>query len=775
MRPQRLIMEGFLAYRQRTEIDFSDADLFVLSGPTGAGKSSVIDGMTFALFGTIPRLDDRRSVAPVISALADQARVSFEFSINGDLYTAVRSVRRTKSGGATTPEARLQRGEEVVASGADEVTAAVSDLLGLGFDHFTKAVVLPQGAFADFLTDRPGDRQALLRALLELGLFERVKTLANERAAVARGRAENIETSLAKLEVPSEDQIAQASHGMKSLEKAEESLATRLSELAALEHAAAIASAMVDELGRKTSALEEISIPDGLERLADDREAVAGAIAATKAEKETSADDLAAIAAQMGEHQPAQLEAWLAARRRVAEWIQQRDGFDLPAREAVFESAIKARDLAREAVDQSRAVHAAHELRLGLEPGLPCPVCDQVVSGIPSVEASSAEDLGLLTAVLADADREAELARDRLKETQGEERHLTDRITELETELAKAPDMAHLEIAVARSKELAARHDQLVSVMEDIDRRLEELSERAGALEVLASGLSRSLIEARDAVASDQPPAPGEDPVASWLGFAHWRASLLSERVAAVKMASDEAGKAASAVGEKTHEIEVWLEDLGVESTGSHETDLALALDRKRSELANMERTIAQAAGLTAEHESEASRAVVAASLGNHLRTNNFEAWLMEEALDVLIEGANRLLDDLSGAAYSLRSRNSQFEVIDHRNADQIRVARSLSGGETFLVALSLALSMSEQLAQLTGTASRLESVFLDEGFGSLDQESLELVAQVLDELSGKGRMVGLVTHVRELADRIPVRFEVTKGPDTARIQKVVL
>jgi exonuclease SbcC len=80
---------------------------------------------------------------------------------------------------------------------------------------------------------------------------------------------------------------------------------------------------------------------------------------------------------------------------------------------------------------------------------------------------------------------------------------------------------------------------------------------------------------------------------------------------------------------------------------------------------------------------------------------------------------------------------------------------------------------MADRLAELTGTSSRLESVFLDEGFGSLDQESLDVVASVLDELVGRGRTVGLVTHVRELADRIPVRFEVTKGADTAVITRV--
>jgi exonuclease SbcC len=64
--------------------------------------------------------------------------------------------------------------------------------------------------------------------------------------------------------------------------------------------------------------------------------------------------------------------------------------------------------------------------------------------------------------------------------------------------------------------------------------------------------------------------------------------------------------------------------------------------------------------------------------------------------------------------------------------------------------------------------------VLLDEGFGSLDQESLDVVASVLDDLVGKGRTVGIVTHVRELADRMPVRFEVTKGPETASIEKVM-
>jgi len=227
------------------------------------------------------------------------------------------------------------------------------------------------------------------------------------------------------------------------------------------------------------------------------------------------------------------------------------------------------------------------------------------------------------------------------------------------------------------------------------------------------------------------------------------------------------------AVSEAGSRLMSWLADLGVETTGSPQTDLALALERRTSEVKELEKTLANAAEMEAELAVETGQARVASALGTHLRANNFEAWLLEEAMEVLIDGANQLLGELSGGSYSLQVKDSQFEVVDHRNAQLTRTTRSLSGGEIFLVALSLALSMAEQLAALTGMSSRLESVFLDEGFGSLDQESLDVVATVLDELVGRGRTVGIVTHVRELAERMPIRFEVVKGPETASIVKV--
>ena len=86
----------------------------------------------------------------------------------------------------------------------------------------------------------------------------------------------------------------------------------------------------------------------------------------------------------------------------------------------------------------------------------------------------------------------------------------------------------------------------------------------------------------------------------------------------------------------------------------------------------------------------------------------------------------------------------------------------------------TLALALSERVAELAADgAVRLEAIFLDEGFGTLDADTLDVVASAIESLGASGRMVGLVTHVRELADRVAVRFEVAKGPVTSTVEKV--
>lgn len=772
MRAQRLVMEGFLAYRSRTEVDFTDADLFVLSGPTGAGKSSVIDGITFALYGTIPRLDDRRSVAPVISARSERARVSLQFTVGEDVYVIARLVER-RGGGASTTEATLEHLEsgETLARGADEVTSAVGDLLGLTFDHFTKAVVLPQGAFADFLTDKPRDRQSLLRALLGIDLYERVMQLANSRAKTAEGRAQALEESLEKLDVPTEDQLASARQALALVEEAAEHMSERVTGLTVLEHARDQALAAVDAARKGRERLESVPAPDGLEGLDRSIEAATTRLAAAEAVLTDLVTARGEIEAAIATHPPlATLVGWRQDRAAHAERRDRLGQLGIEALEAAVAGTAAERDRVRQSLDALRIEHSAHELSLGLAIGGECPVCGAVVESLPDPAGPGAA-LESLVGELQALEAAAAAARDRFAEATGEAKALSRQIDEIEARLSASPPAEEVEASLVEAEALSARLAEIDSTIGSA--RAEEAAARED-LQTAKSGaaaLRNALVAARDRVAADGPPIPLDDVVESWRVFEEWRRETLATRLDELEAASAALAGTEETLSAARGQFESWLASVGVEATGgAPETDLALAVERRRASVQEMEKTLTESIELAAALEAERARATVAAALGTHLRSNNFEAWLLEEAMDTLVGGANALLADLSDGAYSLVVRDSQFEVVDHKNADLTRTTKSLSGGETFLLSLALSLSMADQLAELTGRSSRLESVFLDEGFGTLDQESLDDVAAVLDELAGRGRTVGIVTHVRDLADRMPVRYEVSKGPDTAEI-----
>ncbi len=776
MRPQFLVMEGFLAYRQRTEVDFTEADLFVLSGPTGAGKSSVIDGMVFALYGTIPRLDDRRSVAPVISARADRARVSFDFTVEEERFVAARLVERRGSG-ATTTEASLERkGGEVLARGSDEVTDRVTELLGLTYDQFTKAVVLPQGAFADFLTDKPRERQALLRALLEVGLFEKVMQLANARAKTSEGRAQAMEESLAKLEVPTPEQLAAARAGLEGILVAREELPSRVEKLQSLQASVFEASAARAGAGDALSLLESIAAPEDLGTIEKDRlDAKEGLEVVTQLLAGFVAERDAADAAIKGFTPLSKLEGWAANRDRLDSLRVDRAALDLQALSDHMAVTTDSRDRKVAELSSLRLEHAAHTVRQGLVVGEVCPVCLAAIEEIPSPSGGPGQSMERLVGEVAELDSLVADARDGLKEAEGVAKQMDQQAADLEGLLAGAPPSEELASSIASLLKLLEARAETELRIAEAQHQADEAKARVDELSRRAAGLFETLLAARDLVAGEKPPIPGEDPVAAWLSFVGWREGRVDERKADLHRLDQQVADAEKEAALALDETRGWLEGLGVEPNGSPEANLALAEERRRAEIQELEKSIAEADELGGQIEAERGLTRVASSLGNHLRSSNFEAWLLEEAMETLVDGANKLLHELTGGAYSLIATRSQFEVVDHRNADLTRTTRGLSGGETFLVALSLSLSMAEQLAELTGTSSRLESVLLDEGFGSLDQESIDVVASVLDELAGQGRTVGLVTHVPELAERIPVRFEVIKGPETSSIEKVAV
>lgn len=150
--------------------------------------------------------------------------------------------------------------------------------------------------------------------------------------------------------------------------------------------------------------------------------------------------------------------------------------------------------------------------------------------------------------------------------------------------------------------------------------------------------------------------------------------------------------------------------------------------------------------------------------LSSDLHSHHFPAFLLRRYQVELAQGAAELLRVFSSGRYGLTLQEDQYAVADSW-LGTVRPARTLSGGETFLASLSLALALSERLS-----GGRLEALFLDEGFGTLDSETLETAAGVLQALPLGGRMVGVVTHVEALAARLPARLRVEKRPEGSRV-----
>lgn len=150
---------------------------------------------------------------------------------------------------------------------------------------------------------------------------------------------------------------------------------------------------------------------------------------------------------------------------------------------------------------------------------------------------------------------------------------------------------------------------------------------------------------------------------------------------------------------------------------------------------------------------------------------DKFKRYAQQFTLEILLEYANQHLDRLA-PRYQLQRGNENLSllVVDRDFGDELRSVHSLSGGESFLVALGLALA----LASLSSERVRVESLFIDEGFGSLDAETLNMVMEALDRLQSEGRRIGVISHVHDMAERIGTQIRVVPtGRGRSRIEVV--
>lgn len=159
----------------------------------------------------------------------------------------------------------------------------------------------------------------------------------------------------------------------------------------------------------------------------------------------------------------------------------------------------------------------------------------------------------------------------------------------------------------------------------------------------------------------------------------------------------------------------------------------------------------------------------------------SFQTYVLHSLLDDVMEMANQRLLIMSRGQYELHSGQRQranqqggldMEIFDHYSG-YARPLATLSGGESFLASLALALGLADVVQACAGGV-RLDTMFIDEGFGTLDSETLDVALKALFELQKSGRLIGIISHVEELRSRIPARLEVTKtksGGSTAHFE----
>lgn len=783
MRPIRVEVEGFSVYRSRVTVDFGGVDFFSLSGPTGSGKSSLIDAMVFALFGRVPRLGGN-AVAPAITAGADRARVRLDFEVGGAGYTAVRLAARTSTGGATVREARLQRGDEVLADGADHVTSAVEELLKLRFDDFTRTVVLPQGDFARFLTATRAERQGLLRNLLGMDIYTRVRELARMREAIATERAEGATRALESLDLADEDDLAEARRRQEELSKLAESMPDREKKLAQLNAEVERVERLSRDLGEAIARLEAIAAPDRLAELDQLIAEARSSLATAEDDRVAAVETLQAAESKSGSHPSAeQVATWHRTREKLGE-IELRladSGMEQAEIRVVdtqksLESELSRLDGVRNLLEQSRSRHAAHLLTTTLAVGEPCPVCDRDVTDVPERRPPSGlEDLveqeSALVEGVEDLRISAEQARSELTRIEAGRSGWEEQRIELVAELAGSPDEEQLSEIEAELRRLQTEMDQ---ARKDLAAREAEEKKTRSTMDDLADDsrrVAKLLRAAERSVADLNPPlSESDDVVVQWKELMTWRDETIGQLNEDWKAADESVAAAKEIAGDTQADLIDSLRSHEVPVTEPYAVQVATELQAVRAHVEAQAKAASDAVELKTLAGDASTEAGVAGSLANHLRANGFEQWLMSGALNDLVSGANDLLGQLSGDGYSLHSDESgNFSIVDHRNADEMRSVSTLSGGETFLVSLALALSLAETLATKGG--SGLDAIILDEGFGTLDDESLDTVASVLEELTGRGLMVGVITHVKELAARAPVRYEVGREAGGAAVR----
>ena len=877
MKPIQLVLSAFGPYVERTVIDFSalgEEGLFLIAGDTGAGKTTIFDAISFALYGEASGGKEKRKSKSFHSDyVSDQTEtyVELTFRHRGETWWIRRNLeyqrpaKKKKDGMETTTrqaaDAQMRNedtGEEILRM--DDVNRRVRELLGLTQDQFTQTVMIAQGDFLKILTASSDERKKLFRDLFHTNLYVDLQSRLQEKNRACADEQKALEQTILNAEGKidpeaefAEREILLSYCGQIQHTDALCALLARLieQEKAAQEQARAQKKEAADQIGALIAAVTE---GERVNRDFADWESKRARLAALTAGQGEIDAQRAALAAARRAQQLETDEALMRRTRRdmdvqraalsEAQAALEQAEKALPEAEARMKEAesrggeihallaqakqmedclpvlgeverLKAaldtqkRALQRLTADSSRAQAAytaaqnsyylsqAGLLARELKAGQPCPVCGSTAHPCPAqitpetVTRQALEQAAKRreTAEKAQSDAATRLAANRaaLDEREDRLRALKIGADETRQRLAARIDAAH-QAAADRQREIDAAR----SAYQTLDKRKTAAQSAVDAAQKQLAALEKDL-RAQTEAFEQKRAAHGFEDEASYRLAKRTNAEI--ERLDREIRNYDEQKRTLAA---QTHELEEKL-------SGRQKTDLtalqnrrAAALDRQ-AKAENAEKAMVRKLTLheSADREIRQANAAIqkkrgkwqiiqelytccaGIAAGNPRAKLTFEAYVQQYYFRFVVAAANKRLTRLTDGMFTLRvmreaaNRVSQsgldLEVLD-RSTGQARDVSTLSGGESFLASLALALGLSDAVQSQSGQI-RMDAMFIDEGFGSLDENALRSSIDVLLELADGKRLIGIISHVQELEERIDKQIVVTKTPNGSTVR----
>lgn len=868
MRPERLRISAFGPYAGEEDVDFSVLEnhtLFLICGPTGAGKSTILDAMCYALYGkTSGAVRSGEDLRSNYVGYDRKTYVEFDFAIGDRHYRIYRSptqLLERQKGDRSKPVEHKGKADfyEIDEEGREKahitskgVDSAVEKLLGVGLEQFRQIILLPQGDFRKLLLADSSDRQKIMEQLFQTGIYlafekrlqEETQKLKTEYSRGELQRTTLLETCRSESEEELEKQAEINEKVLKEKETEfmqadkEQQVFLRAYDEANVLHGAFLrletAEMALKRMEEKRKEKEELRGHIKMIRAAQSVTKEWSEAVNAKKQQRTAAETLEKAAADLPVKEKAKAEAKQALALFEKEKPKQKERIEMKGKLEQYRNPSRSYGTAKREAERLAGIYAVKQkeaerlrkqvsaaekkaaedkknwlcrnrifmegqafvLAEKLTDGQPCPVCGSLSHPAPAV---AGEDR-ITEKDVKDAERQMHLSEDAEKKI----RHEAEAYQAKELAAAKESADKAMTVLSELEKNLPAAYRDSLALEKEIkdletrissfEKSLEQAEEKQKNAETIYQALKeqKELLEKQAGEflkVSEEKNCILKIKVAE-AGFTDWfECSRYMKEVPRLEACENDLkiydqsvhaeeekikGEKEKTAGKTKPDMNDWNEKRMklLESMKRFAAEKA----EKETELKKQKETLKKLYQLKETQKEISEKYSLVAHLWEIAQGKetgiNLERFVLGALLDAVTEKANLRLMEMSGNRYELLRKRGErsdgrkkagldLEVFDG-NTGRARPAATLSGGETFLASLSLALGLADVVQEYAGGV-HLDAMFIDEGFGSLDSESLDLAMKTLQELKGQNRLIGLISHVGGLEERIPAKLRVTK------------